>query len=111
MTGISTQFPDRRIPRPANPMIVYRAGWGPYCARDGQSFAGVAIGGWTSDKSKSGNPSRVPIFNCLATDSAFKAVDLTLLHNMLAAVINRAAFARSMHTFHCQNMRSNRADF
>ena len=50
---------------------------------------------------KWGNPSRVPIFDCLATDSAFKAGDLTRLHNMLAAVISRAAFACSMHTFHC----------
>jgi len=67
--------------------------------------------GWTGNKSKSGNPSRVPILDCFATDSAFKAADLTVLHDMLAAIINRAAFTRSMHTNHCQNMRSNRAEF
>lgn len=67
--------------------------------------------GRTGDKPKSRNPSRVPTFDCLATDCAFKAADLTLLHNMLAAVINRAAFTLSVHTSHCQNMRSSRASF
>jgi hypothetical protein len=67
--------------------------------------------GWTGDKSKSGNPGRIPIFDCFATDGAFEAADLTALHDMLAAVIDRAAFTRSMHTDHYRNMRSNRADF
>lgn len=43
-------------------------------------------------------------------DRAFEAADLPSLHNMLATVISRAAFAGSMdNDRHCRNMRSNQA--
>jgi hypothetical protein len=45
----------------------------------------------TSDKSKSRNPSRIPVLKGGATHGALKATDLALLYHVLAAVINRAA--------------------
>ena len=39
------------------------------------------------------NPSRVPILDGLAAHGTFKAADLALRDHVLAAVINRAAFA------------------
>jgi hypothetical protein len=46
----------------------------------------------TGNEPISGNPSGVPILNGLATYGTLKAADLTRFYNMLAAVINRAAF-------------------
>jgi hypothetical protein len=48
----------------------------------------------------------VPILDGLAAHGAFKAADFARLYDMLAAVINRAAFAGPMTEFwHTRNMR------
>ena len=52
--------------------------------------------GWTGDEPISRHPSGVPILDGLAAHGAFKAADLASLFNVLAAVINRAAFTGSM---------------
>ena len=52
--------------------------------------------GWTGDEPISRHPSGVPILNGRTTHDAFKAADLAGLYDMLAAVINRAAFTGSM---------------
>ena len=59
---------------------------------------GVAVGfrSWTGDEPISRHPSGVPILDGLAAHGAFKAADLASLFNVLAAVINRAAFTGSM---------------
>ena len=54
---------------------------------------------WTGDKPISRHPSGVPILDGLAAHGAFKAADLASLCNVLAAVINRAAFTGSMTGF------------
>jgi hypothetical protein len=53
---------------------------------------------WTGNEPISGNPSGVPILDGRTTHGAFKAADLAGLYDMLAAVINRAAFTGSMMT-------------
>jgi hypothetical protein len=60
----------------------------------------VAVGfrSWTGNEPISRNPSRVPILDDFATHGTFKAADLARLDDMLAAVINRAAFTGSMMT-------------
>ena len=54
---------------------------------------------WTGNESISRNPSGVPILDNFTTHGAFKAADLARLCNVLAAVINRAAFTGSMTGF------------
>jgi hypothetical protein len=54
---------------------------------------------WTGDKPISRHPSRVPILNGRTAHGAFKAADLAGLHDMLAAVIDRAAFTGSITGF------------
>ena|ERR1700732_988533 len=49
--------------------------------------------GWTGNESISRNPSRVPIFDSCTAHGAFKTADLARLSHVLAAIINRAAFA------------------
>ena len=69
---------------------------------------GVAIGfpSWAGDEPISRHPGGVPILDGLAAHGAFKAADLARLYHMLAAVINRAAFAGSMTRFgHVPKMR------
>jgi hypothetical protein len=69
---------------------------------------GVAVGfrSWTGDEPISRHPSGVPILDGLAAHGAFKAADLASLCNVLAAVINRAAFTGSMTRFgHVSKMR------
>ena len=69
---------------------------------------GVAVGfpRWTSDEPISRHPGGVPILDGLAAHDAFKAADLASLCNVLAAVIDRAAFTGSMTRFgHVPNMR------
>ena len=61
----------------------------------GQSFG---ILSWTDNESISRNPSGVPILDGFTAYGAFKAADLARLCNVLAAVINRAAFTGSMMT-------------
>ena len=58
----------------------------------------IRIGSWTGDEPISRHPGGVPILNGLAAHDAFKAADLASLCNVLAAVINRAAFTGSMMT-------------
>jgi hypothetical protein len=55
--------------------------------------------GWTGDEPISRHPSGVSILDGLAAHRAFKAADLASLFNVLAAVINRAAFTGSMTGF------------
>ena len=55
----------------------------------GQSF-GILSG--TGNESISRNPRGVPILDGFTAYGAFKAADLARLCNVLAAVINRAAF-------------------
>ena len=62
----------------------------------GQSFG---IPSWTGNEPISGNPSGVPILDSCTAHGAFEAADLALLYNMLAAVINRAAFTGSTTGF------------
>ena len=71
------------------------------------SSVGTAAGGqssgipsWTGNESISRNPSGVPILDSFTAHGAFKGADLARLHDMLAAVINRAALASSMGTDH-----------
>jgi hypothetical protein len=54
---------------------------------------------WTGNESISRNPSGVPILDSFTAHGAFKAADLARLYNVLAAVINRAAFTGSMTGF------------
>jgi hypothetical protein len=49
---------------------------------------------WTGDESISRNPSGVPILDSCTAHGTFKAADLARLCDVLAAVINRAAFTR-----------------
>ena len=56
---------------------------------DGLSFG---IPSWAGNESISRNPSRVPILDSCTAHGAFKAADLARLCDVLAAVINRAAF-------------------
>jgi len=68
---------------------------------------GVAVGfpSWTGDEPISRHPSGA-ILDGLAAHDAFKAADLASLCNVLAAVINRAAFTGSMTRFgHVPKMR------
>jgi hypothetical protein len=69
--------------------------------RKGSTAAGESFGilSWTGNESISGNPSGVPILDSFTTHGAFKAADLARLCNVLAAVINRAAFTGSMTGF------------
>ena len=61
---------------------------------------------WTGDEPISRHPGGVPILDGLAAHDAFKAADLASLCNVLAAVINRAAFTGSMTRFgHVPKMR------
>jgi hypothetical protein len=74
----------------------------------------VAVGlpGWTGDEPISRHPSGVPILDGLGADDAFKAADLASLCNVLAAVINRAAFTGSMTRFgHAPKMRFGQSAF
>jgi hypothetical protein len=61
----------------------------------GQSFG---ILSWTGNESISRNPSGVPILDSFTAHGAFKAADLARLCNVLATIINRAAFTGSMMT-------------
>jgi hypothetical protein len=54
------------------------------------------IRSWTGNEPISRNPSGVPIFDGLAAHGTLKAADLALRYHVLAAVIDRAAFARSI---------------
>jgi hypothetical protein len=66
----------------------------------------VRIGSWTGDEPISRHPGGIPILDGLAAHDAFKAADLASLCNVLAAVINRAAFTGSMTRFgHAPKMR------
>jgi len=69
---------------------------GSSCRAGGQSFG---IRSWTGNESISRNPSGVPVLDSCTTHGAFKAADLARLYNVLAAVINRAAFTSSMTRF------------
>ena len=61
---------------------------------------------WTGDEPISRHPSGVPVLDGPAAYDAFKAADLASLCNVLAAVINRAAFTGSMSRFgHVPRMR------
>ena len=62
---------------------------------------GVAVGfrSWTGAEPISRHPDGIPILDGLAAHDAFKAADLASLCNVLAAVINRAAFTGSMTRF------------
>ena len=61
---------------------------------------------WTGDEPISRHPSGVPVLDGPAAYDAFKAADLASLCNVLAAVINRAAFTGSMTRFgHVPKMR------
>jgi hypothetical protein len=51
---------------------------------------------WTGDEPISRHPGGVPILDGPAAHDAFKAADLASLCDVLAAVINRAAFTGSM---------------
>jgi hypothetical protein len=62
---------------------------------DGQSFG---IPRWTGNEPIARNPSGVPILDGCATHGTFKAADLSLFYDVLATVINRAAFTGSMMT-------------
>jgi hypothetical protein len=62
---------------------------------DGQSFG---IPRWTGNEPISRNPSGVPILDSCSTHGTFKAADLALFYDVLATVINRAAFTGSMMT-------------
>jgi hypothetical protein len=59
---------------------------------------GVVVGfpSWTGNEPISRHPGGVPILDGSVAHDAFKAADLASLRNVLAAVINRAAFAGSM---------------
>jgi hypothetical protein len=72
------------------------ARWSPRAFGVSSSFG---IRSWTGNEPISGNPSGVPILDCLATDGALKAADLARLYNMLATVIDRAALTGSMTRF------------
>src|SRR5882672_4742537 len=50
------------------------------------------IPSWTGNEPISRNPGGVPILDSCTAHGAFKAADLARLCNVLAAVINRAAF-------------------
>ena len=60
--------------------------------------AAVRFRSWTGDEPIPRHPSGVPILDDLAAHGAFKAADLARLYDVLAAVINRAAFTGSMMT-------------
>ena len=64
------------------------------------ALGGLSFGfrSWTGDEPILRHPSRVPILDGLAAHGAFKAADLARLYDVLAAVINRAAFTGSMMT-------------
>jgi hypothetical protein len=92
--------------------VNFRAGWSVdlFCELVGvpRAFGRRSFGlrNWTDDKPISRHPGGVPILDCLAAHDAFKAVDLASLCNVLAAVINRAAFTGSMTRFgHVPKMR------
>ena len=60
----------------------------------------------TRNESISRNPSGVPVLDGCTAHGAFKAADLALLYNVLAAVVNRAAFTSAMiGLWHAPNMR------
>ena len=59
----------------------------------------VGFPGWTGDEPISRHPSGVPILDGFAAHDAFKAADLASVCNVLAAVVNRAAFTGSMTRF------------
>ena len=80
--------PPAFIPAPQAPVGM---------AARGQSFG---IPSWTGNESISRNPSGVPILDSFTAHGAFKGADLARLHDMLAAVINRAALTSSMGTDH-----------
>ena len=52
----------------------------------------VRFPSWTGDEPIPRHPGGIPILDGLAAHDAFKAADLASLCNVLAAVINRAAF-------------------
>ena len=73
-----------------------------------RAFGRLSFGfrSWTGDEPISRHPGGVPILDGLAAHDAFKAADLASLSNVLAAVINRAAFTGSMTRFgHVPKMR------
>jgi len=88
---IETVHKDRGRPswRPLSFLETKDIIWG------GQSFG---ILSWTGNETISRNPRAVPIFAGFTAYGAFKAADLARLCNVLAAVINRAAFTGSMMT-------------
>jgi hypothetical protein len=59
---------------------------------------GVLIS-WTGNESISRNPSGVPVLDSCTAHGAFKAADFALLCNVLASVVNRAAFTSAMIGF------------
>ena len=59
-------------------------------------FGVIGRPGWTGNESISRNPSGVPVLDSCTAHGAFKAADLALLYNVLAAVVNRAAFTSAM---------------
>ena len=61
-------------------------------------FGVIGRPSWTGNESISRNPSGVPVLDSGTAHGAFKAADLARLCNVLAAVINRAAFTGSMMT-------------
>ena len=72
------------------------------------AFGSLSFGfcSWTGDEPISRHPGGVPILDRLAAHDTFKAADLASLCNVLAAVINRAAFTGSMTRFgHVPKMR------
>jgi hypothetical protein len=66
-------------------------------------FGVVGRPSWTGNESISRNPSGVPVLDSCTAHGAFKAADLAPLYNVLAAVVNRAAFTSAMIGF--PNMR------
>jgi hypothetical protein len=81
---------------PAGQQIDF-ASWLEFLWRSGWLLFGFRS--WTGDEPISRHPSGVPILDGLAAHGAFKAADLASLCNVLAAVINRAAFIGSMTGF------------
>jgi hypothetical protein len=59
-------------------------------------FGVIGRPSWTRNESISRNPSGVPVLDGCTAHGAFKAADLALLYNVLAAVVNRAAFTSAM---------------